>query len=507
MNQIFPFLIDAKDVPVSAHVEKAIATCLVHSRVFANTIPREKLAGETLLTLTQVRWPILLKRVFDQDRAYLFDLLDIMGEQLQLAVSPSRSLDTTLSQINQGDTYESDLLQIADHLLTPYPPKYPSHLVTAAFGLPAVLGKERALEVQDWGVLLTGMQNEAILQEKETLETWVKNYRAEDFKIDQMLQAIKEKSLLRTEFLIRQRDKALLLLKEEIESLKPEIEQRLSQLNSQYQVTTDQSHEMKLRMDALQQEMLQLQSSLERYRQLQSPMQDYYAVQLSNRKEEFARMEELLHQQETGWMDELSAQSYITRRPLEMMQEQLKEAELQWKATLSRQKTLEQALIATLQEEQLKVQAAAKDLIERSFVVGANLPDEVNLELPFIVAKAGTLYQNSYYVLAPGRLKGRNQFTGFLTSLFNRLNIPYLCRDKAWEAMANALEIYLNRVDVPAKLLRMVEEHNLLENKDFWMEAIEGVNELEALALLSVKDSENLKEAVVKNWGGRGAEK
>lgn len=503
MNQIFPFLIDANDVPVSANIEKAITTCLVHSRVFDNTIPREKLEGETLLTLSRVRWPILLKRVFDQDRAYLFDLLNIMGEQLQLSVSPSRSLDNTVLQINQGDTYESDLLQIAENVVTPYPPKYPSHLVTAVFGLPVILGKERALEVQDWGTLLAGMQNEAILKEKETLETWVKNYRSEDFKIDQMLQAIKEKSAIRTEYLIRQRDKALLLLKEEIESLKPEIEQRLNQLNSQYQVPTDQSHEMKLRMDALQEEMKQLQSSLERYRQMQSPMQDYYAAQLNNRKEEFARMEDLLHQQETGWMDELSEQSYITRRPLEMMQEQLQEAELQWKSTIARQKTLEQALIASLQEEQLKVQASGKELIDRSFVVGANLPDEVNLELPFIVAKAGTLYHNSYYVLAPGLLKGKNQLTGFLTSLLRRLNIPYLCRDKAWEAMANALEVYLNRIDAPAKLLRITEENNLLENKSFWVEAIEGVNELEALGLLSVKDSENLKEAVVKNWGSR----
>jgi len=181
----------------------------------------------------------------------------------------------------------------------------------------------------------------------------------------------------------------------------------------------------------------------------------------------------------------------------------LQEAELQWKSTIARQKTLEQALIASLREEQLKVQASGKDLIDRSFVVGANLPDEVNLELPFIVAKAGTLYRNSYYVVAPGRLKGKNQFTGFLTSLLGRLNIPYLCRDKAWEAMASALEVYLNRVDAPAKLLRIIEENNLLEDKNFWVEAIEGVNELETMDLLSVKDSENLKEAVVKNWGSR----
>ena len=42
MNQIFPFLIDAKEKEVSANIEKAIVTCIAHSRVFDNTIPRER---------------------------------------------------------------------------------------------------------------------------------------------------------------------------------------------------------------------------------------------------------------------------------------------------------------------------------------------------------------------------------------------------------------------------------------------------------------------------------
>lgn len=506
MNQIFPFLIDAKEKEVSANIEKAIVTCIAHSRVFDNRIPRERVEGEALLAISQVRWPILLKRVYDQDRAYLFDLLQVRGEEIRLQVPAERILDLEELQITPGESYEGDLLHIAEAIATQTPQPYCSHLVTEVMGLAEMLGKERHLETSEWGTPLLEGGSELVQQEKEMFEAWVKNLRAEDLKIDQLVQKIKEKSAERTEQLIRQRDKALLLLKEEIEALKPQVDQRISELTNEYKGMANQDHEIKLRMTALEQEILQIQTQVQKFKTAGSSMVGFFEQQLKSKRDEYTRMNELQTQYQTGWSDELSAQSYLAKRPLEVLQEQLKEAEMQWKTKVQQQQTLEQSLTRTLQEEQLKIQASGKELLQQSFVIGSNLPDEVNLELPFVVAKAGTPFNHHYYVIAPGRLKSKNQISGFFTNLLGRLNIPYVVRDKAWEAMANSLESYLNQAQGPAKLQRLIEDQNLLEDPDYWMKALEGINELEAGGMLNLKEAENLKEAVVKNWSGRAAE-
>lgn len=503
MKQIFPFLIDAKEQEVSANIEKAIVTCIAHSRVFDNTLPRERQEGEALLAIAQVRWPILLKRVYDQDRAYLFDLIGVQGEEIRFQVPPDRVLNLEELQINPGESYEADLIHVAEALATPLPQPYRSSLVTEVIGLPVMLGKERHLETSEWGTSLLEGSGRSIQQEKEMFEAWVQNLRAEDLKLDQLIQCIKEKSTERTEQLVRQRDKALLLLREEIESMKPQVDRRISDLNQEYRGMANQDHEIKQRMNGLEQEISQIQAQVQRYKAVGSSMAGFFEEQLRVKREEFARISELQTQYQTGWSDELSAQSYLARRPLEVLQEQLKEAELQWRTKVQQQQSLEQSLTRTLQEEQLKIQASSKELLQRSFVIGSNLPDEVYLELPFVVAKAGTPFNHHYYVIAPGRLKSKNQISGFFTNLLGRLNIPYAVRDKAWEAMAASLENFLNKAQGPAKLQRLIEDQNLLEDPEYWMKALEGINELEAAGLLSLKESENLKEAVVKNWSGR----
>jgi len=506
MNQIFPFLIDAKEQQVSANVEKAIVTCIAHSRVFDNTIPRERLEGEALLAIAQVRWPILLKRVYDQDRAYLFDLLQIQGVQIRLQVPAERTLNLEELQINPGESYEGDLMHIAEVIAAHTPSPYCSHLVTEVMGLAEMLGKERHLETSEWGTPLLEGGSAIVQQEKDMFETWVKNLRSEDLKIDQLIQKIKEKSTERTEQMLRQRDKVLLLLKEEIEALKPQIDRRVNELNFEYKGMANQDHEINMRMTALEQEIIQIQARIQHFKTAGSSMVVFFEEQLRSKREEFSRIKELLTQYQTGWSDELSAQAYLAKRPLEVLQEQLKEAELQWKTKVQQQQYLEQSLTRTLQEEQLKIQASGKELLQQSFVIGSNLPDEVNLELPFVVAKAGTPFNHHYYVIAPGRLKSKNQISGFFTNLLGRLNIPYAVRDKAWEAMATGLENYLNQAQGPAKLQRIIEDQNLLEDPEYWMKALEGINELEANGMLNLKEAENLKEAVVKNWSGRTTE-
>jgi len=506
MNQIFPFLIDAKEQQVSANVEKAIVTCIAHSRVFDNTIPRERLEGEALLAIAQVRWPILLKRVYDQDRAYLFDLLQVQGVQIRLQVPAERTLNLEELQINPGESYEGDLMHIAEVIATQTPSPYCSHLVTEVMGLAEMLGKERHLETSEWGTPLLEGGSAIVQQEKDLFETWVKNLRSEDLKIDQLIQKIKEKSTERTEQMLRQRDKVLLLLKEEIETLKPQIDRRVNELNFEYKGMANQDHEINMRMTALEQEIIQIQARVQHFKTAGSSMVVFFEEQLRSKREEFSRIKELHTQYQTGWSDELSAQAYLAKRPLEVLQEQLKEAELQWKTKVQQQQYLEQSLTRTLQEEQLKIQASGKELLQQSFVIGSNLPDEVNLELPFVVAKAGTPFNHHYYVIAPGRLKSKNQISGFFTNLLGRLNIPYAVRDKAWEAMAASLENYLNQAQGPAKLQRIIEDQNLLEDPEYWMKALEGINELEATGMLNLKEAENLKEAVVKNWSGRTTE-
>ncbi len=503
MNQIFPFLIDAKEQAVSPNIEKAIVTCLAHSRVFDNAIPREKLEGEALLTISPVRWPILLKRVYDQDRAYLFDLLHISGEEIRLQAPADRVLDLNDLQISSDESYESKLLHIVEVLTSQTPQAYCSHLVTDVMGLATMLGKERHLEVSDWGVPLAENDSAIVQEEKEMFERWVQTLREEDVKIDQLIQSIREKSVERTEQLVRQRDKALLLLREEIETLKPQVDRRVDELNHEYNGMANQGHEMKMRMGGIEQEILQIQSQVSKFKAAGSSMTSFFEEQLKVKREELLRMQDLLQHDETGWADELSAQTYLAKRPLDILQEQLKEAEAQWKSKMQQQKLLEQSIILTLQEEQLKIQASGKTLLQKSFVVGSNLPDEIALELPFVVAKAGTPFNHRYYVMAPGKLKGRNQISGFFTNLLGRLNIPYAVREKSWEAMAMALENQLNQVQGPAKLQRIIEDENWLEDPDYWMKALEGINELEGLGLINLKESENLKEAVVKNWSGR----
>ena len=155
-------------------------------------------------------------------------------------------------------------------------------------------------------------------------EAWVQNLRAEDLKLDQLIQCIKEKSTERTEQLVRQRDKALLLLREEIESMKPQVDRRISDLNQEYRGMANQDHEIKQRMNGLEQEISQIQAQVQRYKAVGSSMAGFFEEQLRVKREEFARISELQTQYQTGWSDELSAQSYLARRPLEVLQEQLK---------------------------------------------------------------------------------------------------------------------------------------------------------------------------------------
>lgn len=503
MKQIFPFILETKENVVSSNVEKAIVTCLSHRRVFDQTIPRERQEGESLLAIAQVKWPVLLKRAFGEDRAFLFDLLNIMGEKIQLTASPERSLDLEDLKVNSGDSYRADLLHIAEAVAFAQGRELDSHVVAKVVGLPELLGKERSLKVEEWGTLLVETEQSAVQKEKELLEAWVDNFRREDLKVDQLIQIIRERSSERTEQLMKARDKSLLLMREEIDILKPQVDTQLSELNTRQQDLGVHTHELNMRLNALEEEIAHIQNEVERYKDAKSNMLAFFEAQLRDKREEYLRTDELRLSNQTGFHDELTAQEYLLRRPLQILQDQLKEAEAQWKARIQQQKSLEENLILTLQEEQLRIQASISEMFNLSFNIGVTMPDEIYLELPFVIAKAGTLYQHYYYVIAPGRLEKRGQLSGFFTNLMGRLNVPYASRGPAWDAMATGLERHLNQANSPARLLRIVEDNNLLDDQDYWMKALEGINELQELGQISLKEAENLKEAVVKNWGGR----
>lgn len=503
MKQTYPFILDPKDNLITSNMEKALVTCLSHSRVFDQTIPREKQEGETLLAITQVKWPILLKRIFSQDRAFLFDLLNIMGEEIRLASSPERNLDLEDLKVTAGESYEGDLLHIAEAVAFAGSKSIASHVVAKVVDLPQILGAERHYPGAEWGVPLTESEQSAVQKEKDQLEQWLEIYRAEDLKIDHLIQTIRERSTERTEQMIKARDKSLLLLREEIEVLKPQVETQIDQLNTRYRDVSHHTQELRMRLNALEEEIAALQKQIERYKEAKSNMATFFEARLRDKKEEFARTDELQISNQTGFNDELSAQSYLVRRPLEILQDQLREAETQWKTRIQQQKSLEQNLILTLQEEQLRIQASISELFNLSFNIGSEMPEEIYVELPFVIAKAGTLYQHYYYVIAPGRIQKRGQISGFFTNLLGRLNIPYASRGKAYDTMAAGLERYLNQSHGPAKLLRIIEDNNLLDDQDYWMKALEGINELQEQGHISLKEAENLKEAVVKNWGGR----
>ena len=90
------------------------------------------------------------------------------------------------------------------------------------------------------GVPLAENDSAIVQEEKEMFERWVQTLREEDVKIDQLIQSIREKSVERTEQLVRQRDKALLLLREEIETLKPQVDRRVDELNHEYKGMANQ---------------------------------------------------------------------------------------------------------------------------------------------------------------------------------------------------------------------------------------------------------------------------
>lgn len=497
MTQQFRFLTDSTAKGASPSIELALALGLAMQKREETGIPFVRRAAEIPTVAARITWPILMRRAFAPDRVLFFDMVGSLGDRMTIPVNPAFGISDDMMQLHEDDTFSSDLLRLAEGYAGIQPLSVDSNLLTLFAGLGDAVQQDRNLLHNDsWGTSLpvSEQQIEQVRREEEKLLSWLPHFNEEEAKLDQVLKALKEIGNRRLEYYEAQKTKALQLLNEEINTLEPQVNQQLGDLRQQYELLQQQKSSIQQRTADMEEQIVQLQSEQQRYQGRSQQMSQFYGERVRRLREEIRYLSEQEAQSDEDAMEELSARSLLLKRPLSVLEQQRQQAERQWQQAIATERELIKTLTDILQEARLSLQMAAKELLNRSQMIGLGYPEEMYLELPFFIVRLQSVTTSRYIVMPPGQLRSANQLSAFFTDLLRGVRLPWSSRGATWDEMAKLIEDRLNRQQLPDWFYTLLNESNVLLNDACWQQVDEGLGELRSGAYLTEKMVEQLKQ-------------
>jgi len=198
-------------------------------------------------------------------------------------------------------------------------------------------------------------------------------------------------------------------------------------------------------------------------------------------------------QSDADAMDEYSARKLLLRRPLSVLEQQRKLAEMQWQNAIGNERDLIKTLTDIFQESRLAFQLAIKELLGRSQVVGVGYPEELHLELPFVIIRLQSLTSSRYIVIPPSHLKPAGQISAFFTGLIGSVRLPVTSRNTCWEEIARFIEDQLNRQKVPGWFYDVLLQKNEISDETCWSLAQDGLQQMLSSGLINERMREQLQ--------------
>ena len=496
LPQFIPFFTDAQGKVSAPQVELALALATAMQKREETGIPFVRRAVETPTVVAKITWPILMRRAFSDDRVLLFDKTGIFGEKMTLPVSPEFSVSDEMCTLHEDDSFSSNLMSLAQAYAEIKQWVYDSHVVTLFSGLGEALTKDHnMLENAPWGFSLP-VSEQNLMQvsyEESQLRSWLIQFNEEEARLVALLTTLRDMGQRRIDYYEGQKDKALRLLNEEISTIEPQVNQQLGNLKQQYELLQQQKESVHARIAELGSQIELLQQEQAPYQGKSQPMFAFYAERMRKIREEMRSLTEQEEQSDADAMDEYSARKLLLRRPLSVLEQQRKLAEMQWQNAIGNERDLIKTLTDIFQESRLAFQLAIKELLGRSQVVGVGYPEELHLELPFIIIRLQSLTSSRYIVIPPSHLKPAGQISAFFTGLIGSVRLPVTSRNTCWEEIARFIEDQLNRQKVPGWFYDVLLQKNEISEETCWSLAQDGLQQMLSSGLINERMREQLQ--------------
>ena len=495
-----PYYVDAKGQVASATVELVLALSLAMQKR-EELMPFVRRSDEHPTAISRIAWPIIVKRAFDTERVLFFDPTGLLGEKMTTPVQPNFALDMAYTRLQEGESFNSDLMRLAQIYSDLGTATFTSHVVTMFSGLGESLTRESALPTSlNWGNTppISEDHLEQVQNEETALLSWLSHFNNEESKLDQLLRDLREIGSRRLEYYELQKNKALKLLNEEIGSLEPQINQQIGTLRSQYEMVQQQKNAVLQRSKNLEDQILDLQKEQAKYTGKAPQMANYYQETIRRTREEIQYLAQQTANNDDEAMEELSARTLLFKRPLIILEQQRQQAEYQWQQLINSEKELIKTLTNIFQEARQSFNLAAKELLARSRVIGADFPQTTQVEIPFMVLRLSNNMSSRYVVLPPANLKPSGQITSFISGLVGNMSLPISNRDPIWDEMARIIEENLNSKQLSLELYQMLQANDVMQQPGFWNSITDGLNSIRSIALLNDRNMDQLSAQIEK---------
>ena len=195
MHKILPYLTNSQNQENASRMELAVSYALAMQRRDDTGIPFVRKSSERPTAITRILWPLLLRRSNISERYFFVDTTGILGETIRLTIDPKSDLPETYLKLNEDDSFDADVMRLAEYFAELGPLHYPSHVMNLFSDIASAFHREyELLGEEPWGTELPVSEEKIteIRSEMELISIWQTSISKEQDKIDKLIKDLRE---------------------------------------------------------------------------------------------------------------------------------------------------------------------------------------------------------------------------------------------------------------------------------------------------------------------------